>query len=137
MPGALPAFLVVDDSPTIRLTVAAALRAANEGVPIQVTEASNEKEAVDRFMGGSFDAVFLDMMLSGSKTAMDVLRAILAAKPEAKVVLTTGLDRENKDVVEAISLGAFGYLRKPVRAADVRTVLEEIAAESGRAGRIR
>lgn len=133
----LPAYLVVDDSPTIRLAVAAALKSIHEGQPLTISQAESEKQAVEAFLNGSFDVVFLDMMLGGAKPALDVLRAILAAKPEAKVVLTTGLEREHPDVVESISIGAFAYLRKPVRAADVRGVLDEISAETGRTQRIK
>lgn len=135
--GRLPAFLVVDDSPTIRMTVGAALKIVHQGAHVAIAEAATEREAVDQFLKGSFDMVFLDMMLAGSKNALDVLRAILAARPDALVVITTGLPREHPDVVEAISLGAFGYLRKPVRVADVRGIVEEVASESGRIGRIR
>lgn len=131
------AYLVVDDSPTIRLSLVAALRAAHAGGPVEVTEASTEREAVERFLGGSYDVVFLDMMLGGARSALDVLRAILAARPEAKVVLVTGLDREHPDVVEAVSLGAFSYVRKPVRVAEIREAIEEIAAERGERVRIR
>ncbi|HUR68261.1 MAG TPA: response regulator [Candidatus Thermoplasmatota archaeon] len=133
----MPSFLVVDDSPTIRMVVVAALKAAHEGTNIQVAEAATETEALDRFMGGSYDMVFLDMMLTKDKSALDLVRAVLTAKPDAKIVVTTGLDRENPEVIEAISLGAFAYLRKPVRAADVRSVIEDAAAEAGRVGRIR
>lgn len=135
--ASVPAYLVVDDSPTVRLTLASTLKTIHEGLAVQVTQAETAREAVDAFLQGSFDAVFLDMMLGTDKTALDVLRAIFAAKPEAKTILMTGLAREDPHVVEAISLGAFAYLRKPVRAADVRGVLDEIAIESGRSGRIR
>lgn len=128
---------MVDDSATIRMAIVGALRTLQAGGRVEIVEAATEREAIDRFMGGSFDLVFLDMMLGGSKNALDVLRAILAAKPDAKVIVTTGLDREHPDVVEAISMGAFGFVRKPVRVGDLRDVLEEVAAESGHAGRIR
>lgn len=128
---------MVDDSATIRMAIVGALRTLQAGGRVEIAEAATEREAIDRFMGGSFDLVFLDMMLGGSKNALDVLRAILAAKPDAKVIVTTGLDREHPDVVEAISMGAFGFVRKPVRVGDLRDVLEEVAAESGHAGRIR
>jgi len=134
---AVPAYLLVDDSPSIRLALAAALRLAHEGTTVRIAEAASEKEAIDLFLAETFDIVFLDLMLSAHTSALDALRAILAAKPDARVVLTTGLEREHPDVIEGISIGAFGYLRKPVRAAEVRAVIEEVATETGHVGRIR
>lgn len=131
----MPRYLVVDDSATIRLTLAATLR--NLDPSAQIVEAAAEQEAVDRFLAADFDVVFLDMMLSRERSSLDAMRAMLAARPGARIVLTTGLDREHPDVVEAVSEGAFGHLRKPLRADAVRGVILDIEAESGRAGRIR
>lgn len=133
----MPSFLVVDDSPTIRLAIAAALRALHPSAPCAIVEAASEREALERFSQARFDAVFLDMMLGGDRSAVDALRGMLAFQPEARIVLMTGLAREHPEVVEAVSLGAFSYLRKPVRASDIEAVLQEMEQESGRMRRIR
>jgi CheY-like chemotaxis protein len=132
----VPAFLVVDDSPTIRLALAAGLRNIHHA-GCEIVEAGTEAEALDRFSNARFDVVFLDMMLSRERSALELLRAMLAQRPDARIILMTGLARESHEVVEAISLGAFGYLRKPVRTADVSDVLKDIEAEAGHLTRIR
>jgi DNA-binding NtrC family response regulator len=129
------AFLVIDDSKPVRLALAHALRATVPGAVVD--EATCAAEAFERFDHGSYDAVFLDMLLGEEGSAVPILKHVLDLQPAARVILTTGLAREHPDVVEAISQGAFGYMRKPVRADSVRDALGDIDVESGRSGRIR
>jgi DNA-binding NtrC family response regulator len=127
--------LVVDDSPTIRLTV----RRTIEGMfgrGVQITEAASAAQAISEFRTAPPDIVFLDMMLFDG-SGNEVLRLMLSERPEAKVVLLTGLGKETKEVVDAISWGAFSHIQKPVRAENLRRVIAEIEQESGRAGRVR
>jgi DNA-binding NtrC family response regulator len=129
-------YLVVDDSKTIRLSVVKALQ--NQDRSGTILEAASEREAIARFMENpAVDIVFLDMVLENQGTAIDTARAMLAARPETRIVLVTGLAREHPDVVAAISAGAFHYLRKPIRESDVKTTLVDIESEQGNVGRIR
>lgn len=132
----MPRYLVVDDSPTVRLTLAAAIRHVRP-FGTEVLEASDAKGALQRFTDGKPDVVFLDMMLAGNDKGLDVLRAMLKARPEAKVVLITGLPAEDPEVRKAIMEGAFAHLQKPIRGELVRKALNEVEEESGRFGRIR
>lgn len=131
----MPRYLVVDDSPTIRLMIKMAIKQATGSEDI--AEADDAATAMAKFQAAKFDAVFLDMMLAGSDRGLDVLRAMLVERPEAKVILLTGLARDHPDVAKAISDGAFAYVEKPVRGEAVRKVLQTLDAESGRLGRIR
>lgn len=128
-------YLLVDDSPTVRLTLAAAIRNARKGVT-EVLEAGDGKSALAEFTKGHPDVVFLDMMLPG-ESGLQVLKKMLEANPMAKVVLITGLASDHPDVVQAIANGAFGYLQKPARTDAVRKVLNDIETEAGRFSRIR
>lgn len=132
----MPEYLLVEDSPSVRMVVASALRQVHQGLPPRIVEAATEQEGLDAFLSGHFDVVFLDMMLEKARPATDLLRAFLKARPDARVVLLTGLEREHPEVVEAISMGAFGYVRKPVRLADIRGVLDELSIEEGKVRRI-
>lgn len=132
----MPAFLVADDSRTIRLTLVAALKQA--GPPsTEVVEATTDEEALRIFLDRPFDAVFLDMVLTDVGTSLHILRRMLEVRPEARIIVVTGLEREHPDVVAAVSDGAFAYLRKPIRVDDIRGVLSQMDAESGRGLRIR
>ncbi|HUR64463.1 MAG TPA: response regulator [Candidatus Thermoplasmatota archaeon] len=128
-------YLLVDDSPTVRLTLAAAIRNARKGVT-DVKEAGDAKAALAEFKTHRPDVVFLDMMLPGD-SGLKVLDKMLEANPAAKVVLVTGLASDHPDVVQAIANGAFGYLQKPTRTDAVRKILNDIETEAGRFSRIR
>lgn len=128
-------YLLVDDSPTVRLTLAAAIRNARKGVA-DIKEAGDAKAAISEFAAHRPDVVFLDMMLPG-ESGLKVLERMLQTNPSAKVVLVTGLASDHPDVVQAIASGAFGYLQKPARTDAVRKVLNDIETEAGRFSRIR
>lgn len=131
---ALRSCLIVDDSPTSRRLVAAAVRAARKGVT-EFHEADDPEAALRILSQNSPDVVFLDMMLAGDDVhvpdgaparGVGLLRQILAKRPELPVVVVTGLAPGQPDVVDAISQGAIAALRKPVRADEVRFVLESL-----------
>lgn len=129
-------YLVVDDSPTVRLTLAAAIRHVRP-FGSEVVEAADAQTALRAFRDASPDVVFLDMMLAGGDKGLDVLRTMLKERPDSKVVLVTGLAAEDPEVRNAIMEGAFAHLQKPTRSEAVRKVLNEVEEESGRYGRIR
>lgn len=131
----VPAYLVVDDSRTIRLAMLAALRQAAPHA--ELVEAANDEEALRVFLERSFAVTFLDMVLRDEGTSLHLLKQMLDARPDARVVVVTGLDREHPDVVAAISHGAFAFLRKPIRVDDIRGVLATVDTEDGRNTRIR
>lgn len=132
--------LIVDDSPTSRKSVVAAIRAAQKGVR-DFHEASDAASALELFRAHAPDVVFLDMMLAGDdlrapddKPALGVgvLRSILGLRPEVPVVVVTGLSSGQPDVVDAISLGAVAALRKPVKPEEVKYVLDAIEPDKQR-----
>lgn len=128
-------FLLVDDSPTVRLTLAAAIKNAHRGVT-EVLEAADGESALKEFQARSPDAVFLDLMLP-KMSGLEVLRRMLEVRPEAKIVIITGLPASDPQVVQSIAAGAFGFIPKPARTESVRKILNDIESESGRFGRIR
>jgi two-component system chemotaxis response regulator CheY len=127
-------FLLIDDSPTIRLNVKASILKLNKAALI--VEAADVRQAVSEFRTERPDVVFLDMML-GKEKGNDVLSLMLKENPGARIVLLTGLPREHAEVVDAISNGAFGYLQKPVRGDAIRKILSEIDEEGGRSVRMK
>lgn len=127
------ACLIVDDSPTVRRAVAAAVRATRK--VDEVHEAGDPAAAMELFEANKPDVVFLDMMLAGdaardpdgeSAKGLTVLRSMLASRPETHVVVITGLPSSQPDVVDAISLGAIAALRKPVKPEEIKYVLDSI-----------
>lgn len=135
-PSFVVKILVVDDSPTIRLSVGAAIRQARP-VGATVYEAQDLKSAVEQFKRNKPDVVFLDMLLGDNEKGLDVLRKMLQDRPDARVVLLTGLPADDPEVRKAIMEGAFAHVQKPIRSESVRKVLNDVDEESGRFGRIR
>ncbi len=101
--------LIIDDEEGIRFTFKKFLSSGN----YEVETAKDFDEAIDCISKDLFDIVFADIILKG-KTGMDVLREIKARKLNCPVIMITGYP--NIDTAsEAVRLGAFDYLPKPIQ----------------------
>jgi DNA-binding NtrC family response regulator len=101
--------LIVDDDPLIRKTLSSHL--AKQG--FEVLMAENGEEGLRTIAESSPELVLLDIRLPDSD-GLDVLRQIRQGdKPRATVIIMTAYD-DMKTTVEAIKLGAFEYLVKPL-----------------------
>jgi ActR/RegA family two-component response regulator len=127
--------LIVDDSPSIRLRIAAALKQVIGGPTL--LEAQDAEGALVVFAKERPDIVFLDMMLAQGPGGLHVLKGMLAQRPDARIVLVTSLPAGHPDMIEAIGLGAVAHLPKPVTNDAVKRVLDQLEGETGRMGRIR
>lgn len=100
--------LVVDDEEVVRLGYRRVLSADG----FTVMAAGNGFEALDLMCDGRFDVVLLDMRLPGMD-GLQVLRAIKERWPQSEVVMVTGYP-SIETAKEAVKLGAYDYLAKPV-----------------------
>jgi PAS domain S-box-containing protein len=100
--------LVVDDEESIRYTFATFL--SDEGY--QVATAESQAEALEKIEDSSFDVVFLDILL-GRDSGILVLQECRQKQPNTPVVMVTGAP-EIKTAAEAVRLGAFDYVTKPL-----------------------
>ncbi len=101
--------LIVDDEEGIRFTFKKFL--SKDGYEVAAAEDFNE--AVHQISESDFDVIFADIILKG-KTGLDVLREIKDRKLQCPVVMITGYP--NIDTAsEAIRLGAFDYISKPIQ----------------------
>ncbi len=99
--------LVVDDQDSIRHFVSRALE--DEGYTVQVTSSVREtREALDKDMP---DVAILDLKLPDG-TGLELLREIKRVQPEVSVILMTAFG-ELETAVEAMSAGAFWFVKKP------------------------
>jgi len=101
--------LVVDDEENIRFTLDRFLRA--EGY--DVTTAANYDKALLCMDEVDFDLVFADVILEG-KTGIDLLNEVRKRELLCPVVMFTGAP-SLETASEAVRLGAFDYLCKPLR----------------------
>ncbi len=104
--------LIIDDSSVMRKIVERSLRQA--GLELQeVREAGNGAEGLAEVKNGTFDLILSDINMP----AMDGLEFLrgLADIPSAKGVPVVMITTEGSEarVVEALSVGAKGYIRKP------------------------
>ena len=100
--------LVVDNEESIRFTFHAFL--SDEGFTVDTAE--NLEQALVKAANFSYDAVFLDILL-GRDSGITVLQHCRENQPNTPVIMVTGAP-EIKTAAEAVRLGAFDYITKPV-----------------------
>lgn len=137
MGKALLRVLLVDDHPIYRAGVARTL--ADAGGMEVVGEAADAAAAVALAQSLAPDLVLLDISMPGGG-GLGALAAIAGQDPAPRVMMLTASENED-DLMQALRLGAQGYVLKGVGAADLVTALREVAAgrshvAPGLAGRI-
>ena len=100
--------LVVDDERNIREALAKILEKAGH----EVVAAASGEEALAGLQDGRFDLVITDLRMVGTG-GLEVLKAAKRHFPEAEVILLTAYGSV-ESAVEAMKLGAYDYLAKPV-----------------------
>ncbi len=105
--------LIVDDEESIRFTLASFLNDAGH----QARAASTVAEAFEALRPGSFDMIFADIALPDG-SGIEILRKLRDEGSRTQVVIITGYP-EVETAAQAVRLGAFDYLVKPVTAQSV------------------
>jgi DNA-binding NtrC family response regulator len=100
--------LVIDDDEIVRLSHLRVLAST----PYDVETAQDGKQALSVMEQHPVDVVLLDLRMPGMD-GLSVLKEIKARWPEIEVVIITGYASVDT-AKEAIQLGAFDYLAKPV-----------------------
>ncbi|WP_444547978.1 sigma 54-interacting transcriptional regulator [Candidatus Magnetomonas plexicatena] len=101
--------IVVDDEYWIRNTFKDFLTEAG----YDVFTAGDYSEAMSMFAINDFDLVIVDIIL-GDRSGIDILREIKTKNPASLVVMITGYP-QIETASEAVRLGAFDYITKPVK----------------------
>lgn len=119
--------LLVEDEPLLADTVAVALRRAG----FAVDTATSGIDGLHQAREVAYDAVVLDVMLPGL-SGLDVLRDLRQRDVWSPVLMLTARD-EDRDIADALDLGADDYLTKPfalvVLVARLRALLRRGAPE--------
>jgi two-component system response regulator HydG len=100
--------LVVDDEESIRFTFESFL--ADAGYEVAV--AADFSSALVRLDESDFDLIFADIILGG-RTGIDVMRVVRDRELSSQVIIITGAPHLDT-ASEALRLGAFDYISKPV-----------------------
>jgi NtrC-family two-component system response regulator AlgB len=123
--------LVVDDEPSIRLSLEVCL----EALGCEVRPAGDAAAAAAAADRQRFDLAFVDVRLGGG-SGLDLLPALLARSPEMTIVVMTAYASVDR-AVEAMRRGAWDFVAKPftpdqvrqavARAAERRRLLSRVA----------
>jgi DNA-binding NtrC family response regulator len=112
--------LIVDDEPTILLTLSYALRSKD----VEVITASRLEPAEEALKKHAFDLVIADIRMSGllGEEGLELLTYIKRNWPGTKVIIMTahGSEEVRQDAYER---GATHYYQKPV---DIRELMQKI-----------
>jgi two-component system response regulator HydG len=126
----MAAILLIDDNETIREGLAHVVRTLGH----EALVAASGREGIAAFKARRVDFVITDLKMEGA-TGVDVLKEIAAIDPDVPVMIITGFGTV-ETAVEAMKLGAFDFLTKPIQTEVVRLkverALELCAARRGR-----
>lgn len=117
------AILVVDDEENARDGLSKIL--TKEGYKIDV--ASDGKEAIDSIRKNRFDLVITDMRMP-QMDGFEVLREIRKMDDNIGVIMITAFG-EVDSYFEAMNLGAFEYINKPVKVDELKRVIAKVLEE--------
>jgi DNA-binding NtrC family response regulator len=112
--------LVLDDDAAVLNCFLVVLAQAQR---FEVEVLSDSARAFDVIAGGNFDVILLDMDMP-HVSGMEVLRHVRARHPAIEVIVITGVG-DVELAVEAMKLGAYDYLSKPVESRRLVACIEE------------
>ncbi|SDZ42578.1 two-component system, sensor histidine kinase YesM [Evansella caseinilytica] len=113
--------LLVEDEKWVRTAICKVIE--KTGLPFRIEEAANGMEALDRLMSGSTDLVFTDIRMP----VMDGLALANQIKDKeirSDIIIVSGYD-EFAYARQAIQLGVFDYLLKPVEQEEMESCLQK------------
>jgi len=113
--------LVTDDSAIMRMFLVMSLKRM---LRVNITEAVNGIDALAKLKGGRFDLLLTDMNMPEMNGA-ELIRCVRTGMNNDIPIVVITTKGEIKDREIGMSLGANGYLTKPVNQAElIRTVLK-------------
>ena len=116
--------LIVDDEPIIRLDLREMLE---ERGYLVVAEAGDGEDAIDRAREERPDLIFMDIKMP-RMDGLEALRRIQEEQRIPTIMLTAWAQAELVD--QAVDLGVYGYLVKPVKEAELLPAIEVALARA-------
>ncbi len=120
----MPKILVIDDEPSIIFSIGQVF----DGQEMQVLGAENGQEGLRLAAQESPDVILLDIRL-GDRSGLDVFHDLRRLDPKCLVIFITGHGTADT-AIEAIKLGAYDYLVKPLDADQLQQVVDQACAIS-------
>lgn len=122
MTESLKRILVVDDEENTRIALTRLL--SREGYDVQT--AANGLEALSRLRQRAAELIITDLNMP-EMNGLVFLRELNREFPASNVIMMTAYG-EVESYLEALNLGAFEYLNKPLRVEELRKVMGKIFA---------
>src|SRR5438094_708294 len=91
----------------------------------EVTVCPDGKAALKALEKSVFDAAILDLRMPGM-SGMEVLEHLKQTTPDTEAIVMTG-HASMETAIEAVRLGAFDYITKPCKLAEIDAVLRKAA----------
>ncbi len=124
-----PRILVVDDEKIARESLEYAL--TKEGY--NVVMANNGSEAIEKLKADTFDLVITDLIM-GDIDGNAVLEEAKKSCADTRLIMITGYASVDT-AVQALRMGAFHYIEKPIKFDEVRSVVRDAFNPKAPAGR--
>jgi DNA-binding NtrC family response regulator len=121
----LKRILVVDDEENARICLARLL--SNEGFLIDCV--SNGFEALNYLRQQEVDLIISDINMP-EMNGITFLKELNKSFPKSNVIIITAYGGV-ESYIEAMNLGAFEYINKPVKIEELKSILKKIFKESG------
>ena len=115
----MPKLLVIDDEPNIRFSIEQVFERSD----VQVLGAQTAEDGLRMASQESPDVILLDIKL-GNRSGLDVFHDLRRRDPKCLVVFITGFGTA-ETAIEAMKLGAYDYLVKPLDATQIQKVVEQ------------
>lgn len=112
--------LVVDDEESARVALSKIL--VHDGY--DVSSAGNGREALDFLRNLDVDLIITDINMP-EMNGLTFLRELNRSRPQSNVVMLTAYG-EVESYLEAMNLGAFEYINKPIKYEDLKKVINKI-----------
>ena len=120
----MPKLLVIDDEAIIRFSIVQVFASDN----IQILGAETAEEGLRLAEEESPDVVLLDIRL-GNRSGLDVFHDLRRLNPKSVIIFMTGHGTTDT-AIEAMKLGAYDYLVKPLDADQLEQVVHQAIAIS-------
>src|SRR5271166_5281349 len=91
----------------------------------EVTVCADGRAALKALEKSTFDAAILDLRMPGM-TGIEVLEHLKRVSPDVEAVVMTG-HASMETAIEAVRLGAFDYITKPCKLAEIEAILSKVA----------
>jgi two-component system response regulator AtoC len=93
----------------------------------EVSKATNSKQAMTNFKKNSFNVILMDYLLP-DKDGLELSKTLLQEQPETKIIMMTAFGTV-KNAVNAMRIGIYDYLTKPVDLDELLIVIKRAIKE--------